>query len=73
MRDLNQIIEDVKKASADITAKQKAKDAAEKAYTVSAKALDEAHQTGADLRLELNDALGVLVPNSVQGRVRTSV
>lgn len=72
MRELNVIIDDVKKVSADISSKQKKKDEAEKAYTDASKALAEAQQVGADLKLELEQSLGLLVPSSLTGRVRTS-
>ena len=72
MREVNEIIEDVKKASLDIATKQKDKSNAEAKYMDASRLLDEAQQVGADLKLELNTALGILVPDSIQGRVRTS-
>lgn len=72
MREIAVIADELKAVSTDIKAKTTAKDNAEKAYVEASKKLEEAQQKAADLKLELEESIGVLVPSSFTGRVRVS-
>lgn len=72
MREIATIADELKAVSTDIKAKTTAKDTAEKAYVEASKKLEEAQQKAADLKLELEESIGVLVPSSFTGRVRVS-
>lgn len=71
MREISEISADLTKLAADVQAKTKAKNEAEEVYNKTSQALAEIHVKANELRTELNEALNLLVPVSMQGgRVR---
>lgn len=72
MREISAITDELTKAAAKIGDKKKSLDAANEAQATASKEFDDAQIEAATLRDELNNSLNLLVPTSIQGRVRQS-
>lgn len=70
MREVNDISKDLQTAVTELKKSQEAQKAAEAVYVESNKTLDKSREKVNALKQELNESLGVLVPDS--GRVRQS-
>jgi len=72
MRDISEITSDLQKTASELGAKRKAHNDATVAAQKTFQELDAVQVKVGTLRNELNEALNVLVPQSVQQNVRQS-